>query len=95
MGPGCVSRGQSPVLRNGGDMRYSTNMDPFFSTLLILRRKKKEFARILRGTRPIKQQASTTTYRVCVSYVCNISPINRDPAMREKIPESTFWGFYI
>jgi hypothetical protein len=57
-----------------------------------------QFSRILRGTRPIKQQATTTTtYRVCVSCVrvCNISPIDRDPAMREKIPESTFWGFYI
>lgn len=56
---------------------------------------KKRVCRILRGTRPIKQQASTTTYRVCVSYVCNISPINREPAMREKISESTFLGFYI
>jgi hypothetical protein len=95
MGPGCVSRGQSPVLRNGGICGTPQIWTPSFPPFLFSAGKKKEFARILRGTRPIKQQASTTTYRVCVSYVCNISPINRDPAMREKIPESTFWGFYV
>lgn len=41
MGPGCVSRSVAGITQ-WGDMRYSTNMDPFFSTLLILRQKKKK-----------------------------------------------------
>lgn len=95
LGVGGVSRGQSPVLRNEGICGTPQIWTPSFPPFLFSA--EKEFARILRGTRPIKQQASsTTTYRVCVSCVrvCNISPIDRDRAMREKIPESTIWGFH-